>query len=188
MSRPPKPASMIKLEGKSHRTKKELEVREKAEAALSSGKAITERAEVKNNAVAHEEFLRVRAELRKIHKNDALYTAVVNRYCLLYSECIEYENLKNKELEQLETLREDFKEIKFSSAKARYTALIELTKTAEKLHRQILSYDSAIMSKRKMMFDIEKENVMTVSSALRSIPKAPDEKENKLLAALQDDD
>ena len=169
-------------------TKKELEVREKAEAALSSGKAITERAEVKNNAVAHEEFLRVRAELRKIHKNDALYTAVVNRYCLLYSECIEYENLKNKELEQLETLREDFKEIKFSSAKARYTALIELTKTAEKLHRQILSYDSAIMSKRKMMFDIEKENVMTVSSALRSIPKAPDEKENKLLAALQDDD
>ena len=96
--------------------------------------------------------------------------------------------MKNKELEQLETLREDFKEIKFSSAKARYTALIELTKTAEKLHRQILSYDSAIMSKRKMMFDIEKENVMTVSSALRSIPKAPDEKENKLLAALQDDD
>ena len=83
MSRPPKPASMIELEGKSHRTKKELEVREKAEAALSSGKAITERAEVKNNAVAHEEFLRVRAELRKIHKNDALYTAVVNRYLSL---------------------------------------------------------------------------------------------------------
>ena len=37
MARPSKPASVIKLEGKSHRTKKELRNREQAENSLLSG-------------------------------------------------------------------------------------------------------------------------------------------------------
>ena len=38
-----------------------------------------------------------------------------------------------------------------------------------------------------MMLDIDKENVMTISAALRSIPKQPEKKENPLLSALRDD-
>ena len=50
-----------------------------------------------------------------------------------------------------------------------------------------MKVDSEIMSKRKMMSDIEKENGWTVLSALRAVPKAPQKDENadvlaKLLA------
>ncbi len=41
--------------------------------------------------------------------------------------------------------------------------------------KAITSLDDAILRKRKMMFDIEKENLMTVASGLRSIPKTPAE-------------
>jgi len=40
-----------------------------------------------------------------------------------------------------------------------------------------------------MLLDIEKENLMTVASGLRSIPKTPTQaEENPLLKALIDDD
>lgn len=47
MARPSKPASVIKLEGKSHRTKKELRNREQAENSLLSGMKLKESEEVK---------------------------------------------------------------------------------------------------------------------------------------------
>ena len=50
--------------------------------------------------------------------------------------------------------------------------------------KQLLDVDRQIQAKRKMLFDIEKENAMTVASALRSIPKAPIEKNSELKAAL----
>ena len=73
MARPAKPASVIKLEGKSHRTKKELRTREQAENALLSGTILKESKEVKNNPRAHQEFLRVRKLLAGIEKSDDLY-------------------------------------------------------------------------------------------------------------------
>ena len=46
--------------------------------------------------------------------------------------------------------------------------------------------DKQIASKRKMLLDIEKENVMTIASALRSIPKKEDKaSENPLLKVLR---
>lgn len=50
----------------------------------------------------------------------------------------------------------------------------------DKLAKQLISYDKQIQTKRKMLFDIEKENVMTIASALRSIPKTPEKKNNAL--------
>ena len=41
--------------------------------------------------------------------------------------------------------------------------------------------DKQIQSKRKMLLDIEKENVMTIASALRSIPKKEDKETDKPL-------
>ena len=51
----------------------------------------------------------------------------------------------------------------------------------------LLGYDSAIQSKRKMLLDIEKENIMTIAAALRSIPKKSGDKKNALLEALGGD-
>ena len=81
MARPSKPASVIKLEGKSHRTKKELRNREQAENSLLSGMKLKESEEVKNNPKAHQEFLRVKKLLSGIDKSDDLYGSVINRYC-----------------------------------------------------------------------------------------------------------
>jgi diphthamide biosynthesis methyltransferase len=37
-----------------------------------------------------------------------------------------------------------------------------------------------------MLLDIEKENIMTIAAALRSIPKNEEKSSNKLLEALKD--
>ena len=53
MARPSKPVAVLESEKKSHRTKAELEQREKGEAALLSGKRCFERESVRANPVAH---------------------------------------------------------------------------------------------------------------------------------------
>ena len=52
------------------------------------------------------------------------------------------------------------------------------------LSKQIISYDRQIQAKRKMLFDIEKENIMTIASSLRSIPKKTEKKKNAVKEAL----
>ena len=64
---------------------------------------------------------------------------------------------------------------------------MDFGKMYTKMLGESMKVDSAIMSKRKMMSDIEKENGWTVLSALRAVPKAPQKDENadvlaKLLA------
>ena len=39
------------------------------------------------------------------------------------------------------------------------------------MQSNIIALEKQIMNKRKMTLDIEKENLMTISGALRSIPK-----------------
>ena len=68
-----KSADIIRMEGKSHRTKKELRQREQAEKALLTGIPLKERQEVKDNEIAHKEFLRLKKLLEKINKFDDMY-------------------------------------------------------------------------------------------------------------------
>ena len=50
----------------------------------------------------------------------------------------------------------------------------------------MLSIDKQVQAKRKMLLDIEKENVMTIASALRCIPKKEDkDADNPLLKVLR---
>ena len=51
MPTPTKPANVIRLEKKSHRTKKELASRENAEKTLLTGEKLKERKEVKSDPV-----------------------------------------------------------------------------------------------------------------------------------------
>lgn len=174
MARPAKPASVIKLEGKSHRTKKELRTREQAENSLLSGTKLKESEEVKNNPKAHQEFLRVKKLLAGIDKSDDLYGSVINRYCLTLAECSEFEEKREHTQELIDELEMRSDEMEFT----------EFLKLQDGLAKQLISYDKQIQSKRKMLFDIEKENVMTIASALRSIPKTPEKKNNALKEAL----
>ena len=174
MPRPSKPASVIKLEGKSHRTKKELRIREQAEESLLSGVKLKEAAEVKNNPRAHQEFLRVKKLLTGIGKSDELYGSVINRYCLTLAECADFEEKRKRTQELMDRLEEQSGEMEF----------VDFLEMQDKLAKQLISYDKQIQTKRKMLLDIEKENVMTIASALRSIPKTPEKKNNALKEAL----
>ncbi len=174
MPTPPKPYLVLKAEKKSHRTKAELKLREEGEKALATGVALKERPEVKANPIAHKEFLRINKLLKKIGKNDAIYEAVINRYCLLQAECTEFEERREKFYEQMKELEERVTEMEPD----------DYFKLQSEMQKNIINLDKQIQSKRKMLFDLEKENIMTIASALRSIPKKTEKNENPLLKAL----
>ena len=108
---PAKPADVIRLEGKSHRTKKELRQRKQAEENLLTGKKLKEKAEVKNNEIAHREFLRLKKLLKEIGKDDDLYSGAINRYCLIFAECAEFEGQREKIFRRQQELEEKAGEI-----------------------------------------------------------------------------
>lgn len=184
MGRPAKTAAVIESEKKSHRTKAELEKRKQAEQEMLSGKPLFERAEVKNNKAAHKEFLRVQKLMDGIGKNDALYSSGINTYCKLYAEITELEEDKSRIKELADSLEEKFGELE----DVQFEDMLKFTKQIQQLKGRTISIEAAIDRKRNMMLAIDKENVMTISAALRSIPKTPQKKENPILEALMSDD
>lgn len=174
MPEPPKTVKILEMEKKSHRTKAELRQRKAAEEALLTGVKIRENPEVKANEKAHREFLRIKKLLEKIDKNDDLYGNSINRYCLLSAECADFEEKREDIFRQQELLEEAKGSMKVS----------EYIKLQDSLSKNLLAYDRQIQQKRKMMFAIEKENVMTIASALRTIPKKAEKKKNALQEAL----
>jgi hypothetical protein len=157
--RPPKPLHLVT----GHITKAEKQLREKSENELLTGTHLKEFPEVKDNPIAHKEFIRLKKLLKSINKDDDLYGNIINTHCLLQAECKNIErfqaNLK-LDLEQLEN--------KFEKNEISFEETMHLKTT---IHKQILNYDKSLMGKRKLILDISKENIMTVQSALRSIPK-----------------
>ena len=171
MARPGKAPDVIEQEGKSHRTKAEMSARRSA--AMLTGQKIKERSEVKENSAAHTEFLRVVKLLGKIGKNDALLESIINRYCTLQAECYDFEKKREKFSENLDSLMDDDE----MDSDKKYTLEV-------KMQQSIINVDKQLQSKRKMLFDIEKENGMTISAALRTIPAKTDDSENELIKAL----
>lgn len=182
MPTPPKPYIALVNEKKSHRTKKELNQRKQGEEALATGVAMKERPEVKRNQIAHKEFLRLNKLLTEINKNDAINEVVINRYCLLYAECFEFEEKRESFYNDLHELTESKDELVGSEE----ISLSTYYKMKHNMQTSIINLDKQVQSKRKMLLDIEKENIMTIAAALRSIPKkVDDEKEDPLLKALR---
>jgi len=169
--RPTKPLALIQ----GHRTKAELEVRAEGEKKLLTGIKLKEWKDVKADPIAHKEFLRLKRVLKAINKDDALHESVINRYCLLHAECKNLEELK-------ERCNEDIKEILEAYDSREIDFLVYLEKK-ETIQERFLALDKKIMEKRKMMLAIEKENVMTIQSALRSIPKEPKKQTQSKMAA-----
>ncbi len=184
MARPSKTVEVLKAEGKSHRTKEELDVREKGEKSVLSGSPLFERAEVKKNKTAHKEFLRVSKLMTSIGKNDALYSSAINTYCKLYAEiCALEADLAgiDRRVESTEKAFEGIEGLTFEQ-------VTSFNRQIDKLISKKIAIGTAIDRKRNMRLAIEKENVMTISSALRAIPKNPQKEEvNPILAALRED-
>lgn len=66
--RPSKPVAVIRKEGKSHRTKAELNAREKGRSRICYGHPHKREGRNEKDVVAHKEFLRVTKLLNKIEK------------------------------------------------------------------------------------------------------------------------
>ena len=191
MGRPSKPTSVLIDEKKSHRTKEEIKEREASEQELLTGITLKEDVRVRENKVAHSEYKRVRNLFKTIGKNDNIYGAVINRYCLISSECRELEERRDKVNEMVGSVQKSFVEFLDASgisATDKAEMLLELADKMARLSSLYLAYDKQVMNKRKMLFDIEKENIMTVAGALRSVPKSPKKKKSALADALSDDD
>lgn len=168
------------MEGRSHRTKKEMRQRKQAEQSLLTGEEIREKPEVKQNKIAHKEFLRIKKLLKNIEKNDDLYGVVINRYCLLYAECFEFEKKREKMFEQLC----DFQEKGDELIETEQMTPKEFYGIENSMQKNLIALDRQVQSKRKMLLEIEKENIMTIASALRSVPKKTEKKKNPLMEAL----
>lgn len=161
MARPSKTVEILEKEKKSHRTKAELELRKAAEQAALTGIKIKPDNDVKNDTVAMAEYKRIVRILSKVGKNDALYESVINEYAMLKADIERYRVMKAQVEESDLPIKEK----------------CEMT----------LRLDAQIDKYKKRRFDIEKENGMTIASAMRAIPKKPEQKSNPLLEALRDD-
>ena len=169
MGRPSKPLVLVQ----GHRTKAEIELREQAEKSLLTGRPMREYSSVKEDPAAHNYFKSIAKMLEAIGKNDSLIEMVINRYCLLLSECDSFEKEDERLRKSLEKLEDRESEMEFT----------DYIKTSTQLSKLIIDNDKQLQTKRKMLLDIEKENVMTLASQLRSIPKKPEKKAKSSMAA-----
>ena len=171
MPTPSKPISVIKMEGNRRRlSKKAIEHREKEEKNLTTGYSFKEWEAVKSNVNSHNEFIRLKKIFKKIDKDDALHESIMNRFCLLHAECIEFEAMSKTILANINELE--------TALKAKKIDFLDYINAKNSLLDNYMKCDKKIMEKRKAMLDIEKENIMTIAAALRSIPKKPQEESN----------
>lgn len=132
--------------------------------------------DVRKDPDAHAVWLRMKALLSCIGRDDAMYEQVINRYCRLTAEI----STAQKDVERLNT---------GLSVLERAMAAEELTgkeyvDRMGVLMEEKMSVEAVIMRKRKMLLDIEKENIMTIAASLRSVPKKPLEEEPDPMANL----
>ena len=173
-----KSAAILRMEGKSHRTKQELAVRERAESESMTGHGIQEDPETAKDKIAHAEFVRVTELLKLIEKDDDLYGSEINLYCRLKSEITAEEKAKKKVVRALNRLNRQINAFEDPQD------ILAGMKVMDGMLSKIGSHDSRIMQKRKMRIDIENKNLMNIASSLRSVPKTIDTKTNALKEAL----
>lgn len=155
--RPSKPVQLIKLEGKSHRTKKELEHREKAEKSLYTGTAFKESPAVKGDPVAHREFMRLKKLYKKIEYVDGLDEQIINRYCMMVSQ--------EQSIQRL-----------IADMNADVANCEEFADRLE-LYNAISGAVAKLTQIRNMLIKLEDRLFLNPTARIKSIPKTPPEKE-----------
>lgn len=179
MARPTKPIALV--EG--HRTKDELKKRRQSEAAMLTGTPMKMAPEVKKSKVAATEFRRVKKLLAGIGKDDDLYSRIINLHCTLVAECDQIQGIRDQFAASKNELQADFQANKTGDPEGDGISASEYYRLLVKISQSIIDCDKQLMAKRKMLLDIDKEDIMTIQSALRSIPKKPEEKKKTGMAA-----
>lgn len=170
-----KPFAVLAAENnRLHKTKRELALRKEGEAGTLTGERMKERGDVRNNLDAHKEFMRLRRLFRRIEKDDAIYSQTINDYCLLHAECLAVAGKIDRIENDLEYLEERSAEMD----------PLEYLQIRNALYDKELKLSAELDKKRDKKRAIEDKNLMNIQSALRSIPKKPDERKNPLKEAL----
>ena len=182
MPTPRKSAEVLTAEGTAHKTKQEIALRKKAEQAALTGKPLKETEQTRKNELAHAEFQRMRTLLKEIKKDDDIYRNVVNRYCMLCAECIEFVEKRESIYRQLQEFCEQKGEL-ITNEELTYR---EAYRIEADMQLNMISVDKQIQTKRKMMLDIEKENGWTVKASIQTIPPRVESKINPLKELLSD--
>ena len=160
----PTPRKPLQLMTK-HMANDDKEYRAEAEESLLTGEVWKEYPEVKSNAMAHKFFKRLTDLYSRIEKNDAMTEPIINRYCMMQAECYDFEAKREKFNSNLDALMDDDE----LDRETKY-------KLEAQMQQSIISVDKQIMSKRKMLLDIEREMLLTLKAQLASIPKKEPEK------------
>lgn len=182
MARPSKPANIIAIENVSHRTKAEMKARTDAEKSALTGVSMSMSFVARDHKIAAKEFRRIKTLFTSIGKDDAIYESVINRYCLIYEECKDFEVKRESFYHNMLELEESKDELIDKDE----MSLSSYYKMKYNMQKAIIDLDKQVQAKRKMLLDIEKENIMTIQSALRSIPKKPEEKQKSGMAAFME--
>ena len=161
MPTPRKPAKLMTK----HLDKETKQQREEAEESLLSGERWREYPEVKNNATAHRFFKRIADLYSRIEKDDALTEPIINRYCTIQAECYDFEKKRETFQGNLESLIGNDE----LDAQSKF-------KLEADMQKSIIGVDNALMAKRRMLLEIERETLMTLKAQLASIPKKEPEK------------
>ncbi len=172
MARPSKPLALV--EG--HRTKDEIKTRRDAEKSMLTGAQMKISFSAKDHPAAAKEFRRIKKLLAEIKKDDDLYAQIICTYCLLVEECEQIKDIRNQFVESKYELERDYRDGLTGDPDTDGMKASEYYRLLAKLSGSIIDCDKQLMAKRKMILDISRENIMTVQSALRSIPKKPEEK------------
>lgn len=162
MRKPSMPLSLV--QGK-HLTKKEKEVRGEAEAGLVTGEPLQCWKETKDNPIAYKHYVRLARLFKIIGKHDALIENVLNRYCVLLADCADAEKEDARLHRMADRLEERSGDMDFS----------DYIRQALQVEKAIGMNQARLNTKRKMLLDIERENLMTLAAQMRSIPKKPKE-------------
>ena len=143
------------------RTKEVIAQREQAEKELSTNTPMRKWKETGKNKKASAYFTKMKRAFAKIGMDDEMYEAMLNRYCILLGECLEIEERMQEaqaRIEQIEAMKADME----------FADYIKLSIEAEKARA---SLDRIIDAKRSMLLSIENNNLMSVLSKLRAVPK-----------------
>ncbi|MBT2215846.1 P27 family phage terminase small subunit [Virgibacillus dakarensis] len=154
-----KPVQLVKMEGKSHRTKAELEHREKMEKALYTGTTFKEDPVTKADPIAHKEFLRLKKLYKQIEFVDGLDQSTINRYCQLKSQESMLQDLYNGIKEAMDSKQNIMKKME----------LYEDMKEVIGKQNQV----------RDKMLKLEDRLFLNPVARMRAIPKQPEDKKEK---------
>ena len=152
-----KPTNLLRLEGKGHRTRAELEYRERGEKALQTDMQFSESAQVKSDPTAHREFLRLRKLYAKIETVEALDEQIINRYCLEVSSTYQLQEMAARLTADLDAVEE----------------VSDRLKVYDLIHKA----NVALSKNKEMLIKLEDRLFLNPVARIRAVPKTPPKEE-----------